>query len=604
MIKHCLVILLLMSFTFASAQKNGPSLDARLTGLDAELEKLLNEWKIAGFAVAVVEKDKLVYSKGFGYRDQENKKPVSPHTLFAIGSCSKAFTSAVLGLLEKEGKLDLNKPATAYIPNLKFFNDEMNEKITARDMMSHRTGLSRHDFSWYLFNTDSRDSMMKRIQYQEPNAGIREKWQYNNFMFLVQGMMAEKLTGKSWEENIQQRFFDSLGMKRSNFSIEAMVKDTNYSLGYTVEKDSIIKKSDYYHIMGMSPAGSINSSVWEMANWVISWINGGKYAGKEILPASYIQDAISSQMVVSGGVPDNEHPDIHFSNYGLGWFLASYRGHYRVEHGGNIDGFSASTCFFPSDSIGIIVLTNQNGSVVPSVARNIIADRMLKLKYINWSSDRKKAIDKAKAQQKETENSVVSNRIAGTKPSHPLAEYQGTFDHPGYGEITTYVLNDTLFGRTPKDSFWLRHYHYDVFEAKNIDKVSGPDTSSGGLRFNFRTGDAGKIESISLPLETSIKPLEFAFKPKVKPLSKDQLEKYKGEYELAGMIAKVYLKGLTLFVSVPGQPDYETIAIGDHTFKLKGLDGYSMKFEVAANGEATAVSFIQPNGTFKAPKKK
>ena len=221
--------------------------------------------------------------------------------------------------------------------------------------------------------------MLMRVQYQEPNAGIREKWQYNNFMFLAQGVMAEKLTGKTWEENIKQRFFDSLGMRRSNFSIEEMVKDTNHSIGYTVEKDSIIKKTDYYHIMGMSPAGSINSSVSEMANWVIAWINGGKYAGKEILPSAYVQDAISSQMVITGGVPDKEHPDIHFSNYGLGWFLASYRGHYRVEHGGNIDGFSASTCFFPSDSIGIIVLTNQNGSAVPSVARNIVADRMLKL---------------------------------------------------------------------------------------------------------------------------------------------------------------------------------------------------------------------------------
>jgi CubicO group peptidase (beta-lactamase class C family) len=240
-------MLLMMSATTLIGQKNSSIIDPRLTGLDTELEKLLKDWKIAGFAVAVVEKNKLIYSKGFGYRDMENKKPVSPNTLFAIGSCSKAFTSAVLGQLEKEGKLDLDKPATSYIPYLKFFNDEMNEKITARDMMCHRTGLSRHDFSWYLFNTNSRDSMLMRVQYQEPNAGIREKWQYNNFMFLAQGVLAEKLTGKTWEENIKQRFFDSLGMVRSNFSIEELVKDTNHAVGYTIEKDSIIKKTDYYH---------------------------------------------------------------------------------------------------------------------------------------------------------------------------------------------------------------------------------------------------------------------------------------------------------------------------------------------------------------------
>ena len=328
----------------------------------------------------------------------------------------------------------------------------------------------------------SQDSMLMRVQYQEPNAGIREKWQYNNFMFLAQGVMAEKLTGKTWAQNVKEKFFDSLGMSRSNFTIEDMVKDADHSLGYGLEKDSIIKKLDYYNIMGMSPAGSINSSVNEMANWVMAWINGGKYKGKEILPAPYVQDAISSQMVISGGVPDKENPDIHFSNYGLGWFLASYRGHYRVEHGGNIDGFSASTCFFPSDSIGIIVLTNQNGSVVPSIARNLVADRMLKLKYINWSGDRKKAIDKAKAQQKEAEKAVVSNRITGTKPSHPLTEYEGIFNHPGYGDVELLIKNDSLFGFTVKDTFWASHYHYDVFELKTIDKKTGIDTSAGGPR--------------------------------------------------------------------------------------------------------------------------
>ena len=595
---------LVFSTLLAMGQKNKTTVDSRLTGLDAELEKILTDWKIAGFAVAVVEKNKIIYSKGFGYRDYENKTAVTPNTLFAIGSCSKAFTSSVLGLLEKEGKLDLDKPATTYIPSLKFFNSEMTEKITVRDMMCHRTGLPRHDYSWYLFNTLSQDSMLMRVQYQEPNAGIREKWQYNNFMFLAQGVMAEKLTGKTWAQNVKEKFFDSLAMSRSNFTIADMIKDADHSLGYTIEKDSIIKKTDYYNIMGMSPAGSINSSVNEMANWVITWINGGKYNGKEILPSQYIQDAISCQMVINGGSPDNEHPDIHFSNYGLAWFLASYRGHYRVEHGGNIDGFSASTCFFPSDSIGIIVLTNQNGSSVPSVARNLVADRMLNLKYINWSIDRKKAMDKARAQQKEGEKSVVSNRVTGTRPSHPLTGYEGVFNHPGYGDLEIFLENDTLFGQTPKDTFWLRHTHYDIFEAKGIDKITGPDTTAGGISMNFRSGVDGKIESVLLPVEASLKPLEFKYKPKAKAVSKEELEKYVGEYELPGAIAKVYLKGTTLFVFVPGQPEYETIPTGNHSFKLKALDGFSVKFDVTDQNKVTGINLIQPNGTFKAPKKK
>ncbi len=602
--KFFFTVLLSAIVSFAFAQKKRSTADTRTAGLDTELEKILGDWKIAGFAVAVIEKNKIIYSKGFGYRDLENKIPVTPNTLFPIGSCSKAFTSSLLGVLEKDGKLDLDKPATTYIPFLKFYNKEMNDKLTARDMMSHRTGLPRHDYSWYLFNMPSHDSLLMRVQYQEPNAGLRERWQYNNFMFLAQGVIAEKITGKSWEQNIKDRFLDSLNMTRSNFSIADMTKDPDHSIGYRVEKDSIIKKTDYYNISGMGPAGSINSSVNEMSNWLSTWINNGKFNGKEILPEPYVRNAISSQMVIGAALPDKENPDIHFSNYGLGWFLSSYRGHYRVEHGGNIDGFSASASFFPADSIGIVVLTNQDGSAVPSIVRNLVADRMLKLKYINWSENRKKAIDKAKAQQKESEKSAVSNQVKGTKPSHQLTDYEGIFNHPGYGDIEIFLKNDSLFGQTPKEIFWLRHYHYDVFEAKTIDKTEGIDTTAGGLRLNFRTNEAGKIECVAISLETSLKPLDFTYKPKPKAISKSELEKYIGEYELSGVQAKIYLKGTVLVVFVPGQPEYETIPLGNHEFKLKALDGFSIKFDVTEKNEVTALNFIQPNGTFKAPKKK
>lgn len=601
--KKLLPISLLLLFSiFAFAQKNKIQPDKRLAGLDTALEKLLKDWKAVGFPVAIVEKNKVIYSKGFGYRDYAAQKPVTPNTLFAIGSCTKAFTAFLLGMLEKDGKLSLDKKATGYLPALHFFNTDMDEKITVRDMMTHRTGLPRHDYSWYLFPTASRDSLMQRIQYQEPNAGIRETWQYNNFMFLTQGMIAEKISGKSWEENIKEKIFAPLGMNRSNLSIKNMEKEEDASLGYSLKKDSSIKKLGYFNIDGMGPAGSINSSVTEMANWVITWINNGQFNGKEILPGAYIQEAISAQMAVGGALPDKAHPDIYFSNYGLAWFLTSYRGHYRVEHGGNIDGFSASTSFFPADSIGIIVLTNQNASAVPSVLRNMIADRMLKLKYKNWSNDRKMAIAKSALQAKEAEKNKTSNRVPGTQPAHPLADYKGVFNNPGYGDIEIYSKNDSLFARTSKDSMWLRHYHYDVFEVKGFDKEDGLDTSSGGTVLNFRTGDDGKIGSLSITLEPSLKPIAFAYKPKPKALSVEELQKYVGEYELGGMTAKVYLKGETLFVFVPGQPEYETMALGDHTFKLKVLDGYSVKFDVT-DDKVTGMSFIQPNGVFRAKRK-
>ena len=419
-------------------EKSNPQANP-LAGIDTTLERILKERKAAGFAVAVIQKDKIIYAKGFGYRDYEKKIPATPNTQFAIGSCTKAFTSLLIGLLDKEAKIEYDKPVREYLPALKFYNNEMNNQITVRDIMCHRTGLPRHDYSWYLFNTNSRDSMMERIQYQEPTAAIRQKWQYNNFMFLLQGMIAEKLSGKSWEQNIKEKIFMPLGMNSSTLTIKDFEKSAEPSLGYYLYKDSLIKKIDYYDINAMSPAGSINSSVNEMAKWLMMWINGGKYNGKEIFPAPYLKEAISSQMIIGAALPDLEKPDIHFANYGFGWFMASYRGHYRVEHGGNIDGFSASTCFFPSDSIGIIVLTNQNGSAIPSIVRNIIADRLLKEKPLDWLGERNAADAKAKKEAKEAKAKNESNKKPGTKPSHNLKEYEGLYNHPGYGTMEVAV---------------------------------------------------------------------------------------------------------------------------------------------------------------------
>ena len=600
--------ILLVTFSFTVfAQKKVASPANPLAGIDITLERILKERKAAGFAVAVIEKNRIIYAKGFGYRDYEKKLPVTPNTLFAIGSCTKAFTSMLIGLLNKDGKLEYDKPAREYLPDLKFFNTELNNQVTVRDLMCHRTGLPRHDYSWYLFNTASRDSLLQRIQYMEPTAAIRQTWQYNNFMFLLQGMIAEKITGKSWEQNIKEKFFIPLGMTSSNLTIKDLEKSKEPALGYNLYKDSLIKKTDYYNINAMSPAGSINSSVNEMANWVITWINGGKLNGKEIFPAVYMKEAMSSQMITGGALPDKEKPDIHFSNYGFGWFLASYRGHYRVEHGGNIDGFSASTCFFPSDSIAIIVLTNQNGSAIPSIVRNTIADRMLKEKPVDWLADRNAADAKAKAAAKEAEAKAESNKKKGTTPSHILKDYEGLFNHPGYGTMEIAVQKDSLFMLTPLGKSWLRHYHYDIFEILTIDKTNGIDTTEKNPpKIQFGMNEAGDINTTTIDLQSGLKALEFARKPKPKEVTKEELKKYEGDYELSpGVIAKFYIKGeKTLYAFIEGQPEYELVPTDKNKFVLKALSGYSVQFEENEKGEIISASFIQPNGTFKASKKK
>ena len=599
------LITLLMCFFFLTslAQKTKTSVN-RFAGLDTAFARILKDWKAAGFAVAVVEKDKVVYAKGFGYKDWGAKIPVTEHTQFAIGSCTKAFTSALIGQLANDGKIDIDKPVRNYLPALNFYNNEMNDHISLRDMMCHRTGLSRYDYSWYFFPSRSRDSLMERVHYMEPSEPLRQKWQYNNFMFMLLGLVAEKTTGKSWEDNIREKFFEPLGMNNSNTSLLEWMKAKDLAVGYDLKGDSVIRKSDYFDISGMAPAGSINSSVTDMAKWLTLWINGGKYQGKEIIPGSFVTEAISSQMVVSGSLPSKERPDMYLSNYGFGWMLTSYRGHYRVEHGGNIDGFSASTCFFPADSIGIVVLCNQNGSQVPSMVRNLVSDRLLGLAYRDWHTQLYSADTAAKAKAKDAAKTIVSNKKIGTTPSHPLKEYTGLYTSAGKESFDLNLQHDSLFMVVPNQKLYLRHYHYNVFTLLDKNDLMDNDTSNNnGVKIMFSMDESGNIVSASMPLEGPVKPIVFTRGAKAKIVSKDSLQKYTGDYTLSSTVVKVYIKGdNTLYVFVPGQPEYELVPADKDKFTLKILPAYSVQFTSNSKGEISELMFVQPNGNFKATK--
>ncbi len=596
-------LLLLLLLPLSMLAQNKYPVDKRLAALDTAFERALKLWQAPGFAVAVVEKNRIIYAKGFGFRDQAKKLPVTPQTVFAIGSCTKAFTTSLIGILQKEGKLDIDKPAHDYLETLNFFTPELTNQVTLRDMMSHRTGLPRHDFSWYLFPSSNRDSLVRRIQYQEPTFPIRRQWQYNNFMFIAQGAITEKLTGKSWEANIRERILQPLGMKNTSLSWDPNPSTPEVALGYGIKKDSIVYGLPYYNISAAGPAGSINSSVIDMSNWVITWINGGKYNGKEVLPDNFVRDAMSSQMVIAPGLPTKEKPDIQFSNYGFGWFLGSYKGHYRVEHGGNIDGFSASTSFFPTDSIGIIVLVNQDRSSIPSIVRNIIADRLFGKPYHNWSDELYNNFTKANTANRKAALSADSARKSDTKPSHSLSSFEGLYSHPGYGTLDVYAKGDSLIGYTTLGAIYLKHFHYDIFQPYMQENGAYDVSEPVQVHFRFNTGTNGDIESLTMfGVEAPDIDLTLKRNDRPKPVSKEELQSYVGTYSIAGGDVKFYVKDNLLFLSVPGQPDYELVPTGKDKFSFKNVSGFAVQF-LRTGDKLTAVNIIQPNGTFKAERK-
>jgi CubicO group peptidase (beta-lactamase class C family) len=591
----------LIIFQYISAQ---PPTDKRLAGLDTFALRLLKEWNAPGVTIAVVEKNKVIYTGGFGYRDYEKKLPVTENTLFAIGSCTKAFTASMIGMLVKDGVLDLDKPVRNYLPELKFQNEYTNDHATLRDMLCHRTGLPRHDASWYG-STASRSELLSRVQYLEPSAELREKYQYNNFMFLALGMVVEKMTGKSWEENVKEKILGPLGMNQTKLSVINMAKTDDRSLAYTVKDGKTISPIPYRNIDAIAPAGAINSCAKDMANWLITWINNGKFNGKEIIPSDFRIKAIVPQMATGGGLPGTENPDIHMGEYGFAWGIGSYRGHYRVEHSGGIDGFITSTSFFPSDSIGVFVVTDQ--STPTTSIRNFIVDRMLKLPYRNWGKTQ--LADKLKNDSiaKASPNTDSINRKPNTKPSHELNDYTGSFENKGYSQVKIFMERDTMWidyneaGQRTKS--YLQHYHYDVFRIRSTEET---EDSKDATKVRFNTGSTGEITSLEIQMEPAVKDILFEKGSKAIEVKRSDLEKYVGEYELApGILAKFYIKGeKTLYAFLEGQPEYELVPTDKNKFDIKILKGYRVQFEENEKGEILSASFIQPEGIFKASKKK
>jgi hypothetical protein len=438
-----------------------------------------------------------------------------------------------------------------------------------------------------------------------PNEQLRYKWQYNNFMFMAQGVVAEKLTGKSWEENIRTRFFDSLGMYHSSTSLEGF-KVEDASLGYDVIKDSIIQKVPYKNINVIGPAGSINSCVNDMAKWVMAWINGGKLNGKQVLPAAYVAEATSAQMPIGSGRPGKEMPDIYGGSYGLGWSLSTYRGHYQVEHGGNIDGFSASTCFYPSDSIGIVILTNQSGSRAIHLLRNIFSDRLLGVKYYAWNDTAVKKLNEMKAKQKDDKKKDTA--IAKVKGAdvirNDLKDYTGNYNSNAFGKFEVIVQNDSLFALLPDSKEYLKHISYDVFQTYTVDKEKGIDSTAGGTKIKFNADINGDIASAEADLGVK-DPVIFNRTAKALPLNKATLQKYIGIYLFGGMEATVHIKGEDqLMLDVPGQTDYTLVPVEKDKFSLKDVRGFTVEFSVNEKGEVTGLTSVQPNGRFRAEKKK
>ncbi len=492
---------LLPSALFAQRVAERPALDK---AFDALIDSTLRLWKVPGIALAVVRGSQVILAKGYGYKDLEAKAPVTTKTKFAIGSVSKSFTVTGLAAQAKQGKLDWDRPVREYLPDFRMYDPMATERMTPRDLVTHRSGLPRHDLLWGP-GVLTREEIYHRLPYLEPTKSFRSYWQYQNLMFMTAGILSGKLNGTSWEETVRDLVFRPLEMSTADASVNDLKQSADYSFGYGLvpSNDSVIRLP-YRNLDAIAPAGSINSNIEEMSNYLTMHLNRGKFRGQEIITEKDAREMQKPQMVMPKPLSwdTDEWPEISDEAYGMAFFVWNYRGHKIVEHGGNIDGFSAELSFLPHDSVGVVVLTNMNGTAIRDFIPFLVYDRLLGLSKIDWNARFKEKDRRQREQAAQARAKEEATRQPNTQPAHPLDDYVGVYTNPGYGDFSITKDASGLRMKLMTLDLPLQHFHFDVFRA--IPPANNPILARFRWRITFTTDADGKVAALTAPVEPAL----------------------------------------------------------------------------------------------------
>jgi CubicO group peptidase (beta-lactamase class C family) len=396
---------------------------ALLDDLAPLVGRLMARDQIPGLAVGVVERGDLVFARGFGYRDLDRRLPITPDTLFALGSCSKAFTATAIALVADEGRIGLDTPVRTYLPDFCLQDPAASATLTPRDLLTHRSGLPRHDLFWYEAPF-SRDELYRRLRFLEPAGPPRARWRYNSLMFVVAARIVETISGQSWESFVQARILRPLNMRRTFLSPEAMEADSDHASPYAIRAGRVQRIPMLKGLNAIAPAGAVQSSVRDLARWLAFHATRSPGLLKERLWRELHRPQIE--------MPAPDQPEVQHPYYALGWIHETYRGHPLVVHNGAIDGFTAHLAFVPETGQGLILLANRERATAALTALAYNAyDRLLGLEPLDWEG-----------RLEETPEPLQADR--GVALDFPIEQVVGSYEHPAYGSITIRVCGERL----------------------------------------------------------------------------------------------------------------------------------------------------------------
>jgi len=550
------------------------------------ISTMVKECEVPGAAVGIVKDGNVMFSEGFGLRNVNENLPVTSNTLFVLASVTKAFITMAMGILVDDGLLDWDEPVRTYIPNFILKDEFATARITPRDMITHRSGLPRHDYIWVGSNFTP-EQLVESLRYLEPSADLRTRYQYNNLMYISAGYLIGKVAGTGWDEFVKQRIFSPLGMTSSTCSVNELKLTSEFARAYRKQNGTfeLVPFPPPEDILRSGPrgSGSINSNINDMTKWLLFHLNKGEVNGKRIISRNNIYQMHSPQIATPPATP--ERSEVMHQSYGLGWSIDSYKGHYRVHHGGSSMGFTSHITFFPHENFGVVVLSN-GSSPLPDIVCNFVSDMLLEKETADWQKRLKEMRERRRSEREK-------KRITGTKPAHELKDYTGDYKHPAYGLFSVTLKNGKLETIFHHQSSILEHLHYETFTNDERTKIT------------FHTNDNGKVESLTVPLEPAVDDIVFIRSVPEDWNNLEFLKKFMGVYTINGTNIRIFLNDENIFSAIINKKTtFELILDSGTRFNVKSEPGSSIEFVTDDSGKVISAIITQPNGTFTAKKTK
>ena len=473
---------------------------SQIKKIDKHLAQQVEDWNIPGIAVAIVRKDEVLLSEGYGVKSVNTNEPVDDESLFAVASNTKAFTAMAIGMLVEEGKLSWDDPVQKHLPYFELYDPYVSANMTVRDLLCHRSGLATFsgDLIWYG-SKYNREEVIKRAKHLEPKYGFRESYGYQNIMFIAAGEIVSKVSGMTWDEFIDQRFFTPLRMEKSNTSVDSFTPESNKVMPHN-EKKGKNKEIAWVNWDNIGGAGAINSSASEMAHWLQLQLGNGVYNGDTLFSSQTQKETwtIHTPKSVSNW-QSNMLPSKTIKGYGLGWDIFNYRGKRIVTHGGGYDGMISQTVMIPEEDLAFVVLTN-NINYLPFALTYELTDMLLGIKEVTEINSTLLEYKKGdQASEAVKERASEESRIKDTTPSLKLEEYAGTYGGDMYGNCEIRVVGDQLtfqFEPTPLFRGTLRYWHYDTFQLNWGSQMMLPSGTA-----QFIIGTDGKVEEMRIVVD-------------------------------------------------------------------------------------------------------